>query len=132
MAARMTDWKRGGRTGSLNGWVRREIREHFRDNTAARRGRYSHGMRLLHRIFDAGTFWRFIAIYGAVGTVIGIVEIAIAAYRPLWLPQWTANTDIKPFLTNVASYLITAQVGVLGVVSIAIGLVTIIAQRENA
>ena len=32
----------------------------------------------------------------------------------------------------MASYLITAQVGVLGVVSIAIGLQTIIAQRENA
>ena len=128
----MTDWKRGGQTGSLNGWVCREIREHFRDNAAARRGRYSHGMRVLHRIFDGGTFWRFIAIYATVATAIGIIEVGIAAYRPLWLPQWTAHTDIKPFLTNVASYLITAQVGVLGVVSIAIGLVTIIAQRENA
>lgn len=128
----MTDWKRGGRTGSLNGWVRREIREHFRDNAAARRGRYSLGMRLLHHVFDGGTFWLFIAIYAVIAIATGIVEIGIASYRALWIPHWTSNPEIKPFLTNVASYLITAQVGVLGVVSIAIGLVTIIAQRENA
>lgn len=124
----MTDWKRGGWTGSLNRWVRREINEHFRENAVAKRARYSRVTLLLHRVFDQGTFGRFIALYAALLLLVGLAEFAVAAY----LPHWTAAPDIKSLLTNLASYLITAQVGVLGVVSIAIGLVTIIAQRENA
>ena len=130
-AAEMIDWKRGGWTGSLNGWVRREIREHFRENPVARRARYSMGLRVLHRIFDNASFLWFVALYAAFAVVTGLAEIAVAAYAPRWLPDWSGN-DIKQFLTNVTSYLISAQVSALGVVSIAIGLVTIIAQRENA
>ncbi|MGE3710704.1 MAG: hypothetical protein AB7G35_13610 [Hyphomicrobiaceae bacterium] len=128
----MTDWKRGGWTGGLNRWVRREINEHFRENTVAKRARYSRVTLLLHRVFDQGTFGRFIALYAAFALFVGLAEFAVARYLPHWLPGWTAAPEIKSLLTNVASYLITAQVGVLGVVSIAIGLVTIIAQRENA
>ena len=128
----MTDWKRGGWTGSLNAWVRREVREHFRENASARRARYPRVTRLLHRIFDNGTFGLFIALYIAFALSVGFAELVLPAYLPNSLPRWTGSTDIKSLLTNVASYLITAQVGVLGVVSIAIGLVTIIAQRENA
>ena len=84
----------------------------------------------MHRIFDNGTFGRFIAAYVALDFVMGLAEIQ--AYFPSLLPAWTGSLDVKSLVTNVASYLITAQVGVLGVVSIAIGLVTIIAQRENA
>lgn len=51
---------------------------------------------------------------------------------PSYLPKWSGSPDIKSQLANIASYLITAQVGLLGVISIAIGLVTIIAQRDNA
>ncbi|MGE5510394.1 MAG: hypothetical protein ACM31O_03970 [Bacteroidota bacterium] len=127
----MTDWKRGGWTGSLNGWVRREIQEHFRENPIARRTRYSFGLRALHRVFDDASFLRFVAIYAAFALLTGLAEVAVAAYAPHWIPRWAGN-EIKQFLTNVASYLISAQVSALGVISIAIGLVTIIAQRENA
>ncbi|MGE0053999.1 MAG: hypothetical protein AB7S74_07305 [Hyphomicrobium sp.] len=128
----MTDWKQGGWTGSINRYVRREISKHFHENADAKRARYSLGTALLHRIFDHGTFWRFIALYAFLLLLVGIVEFAVAACLPHLLPRWTADPEIKPLLTNVASYLITAQVGVLGVVSIAVGLVTIIAQHENA
>jgi hypothetical protein len=127
----MTDWKRGGWTGSLNGWVRREIREHFRENPVARRARYCFSLRVLHRIFDDASFLRFVATYAAFALLMGLAEVVVAAYAPHWIPHWAGN-DIKQFLTNVTSYLISAQVSALGVVSIAIGLVTIIAQRENA
>jgi hypothetical protein len=43
----------------------------------------------------------------------------------------TPEDRIKGFLRDAAGYLITAQVGVLGVVSIAVGLVTLIAQRDD-
>lgn len=127
----MTDWKRGGWTGSLNGWVRREIQEHTRLNPVARRTRYSFGMRALHRIFDSGSFWWFVATYALVCVATGLAEISAAAYVPHWIPPWSGN-ETKQFLTNVTGFLITAQVSSLGVVSIAIGLITIIAQRENA
>lgn len=129
--AAMTDWKRGGWTGSLNGWVRREIREHFRENPIARRARYSFGLRILHRLFDNASFLWCVALYTLFVLMIGLAEVGVAAYAPRWVPGWS-GTEIKQFLTNVTSYLISAQVSALGVVSIAIGLVTIIAQRENA
>ena len=128
----MTDWKRAGWTGSLNRWAQRDIRAHLRDNAAARRTRYPAGTRLLHRIFDGGTFARYIRLYLGLLLLVGLAELAVAAYLPLWLPRWTGTTEIRQFLTSVASYLIGAQVGVLGVASIAIALVTIIAQREDA
>ncbi len=60
-----------------------------------------------------------------------------AWHFPALLPTWTASgasstPDIKAILMNVDSYLITAQVGVLGVISIAVGLVALIAQRESS
>ena len=36
----MIDWRRGGWTGSLSRWVRREVDEQLRDNPVARRVRY--------------------------------------------------------------------------------------------
>lgn len=128
----MTNWKRGSWTGSINAWVRREIREHLRENASAKRSRYPRLERLIHHIFDGGTFRRFIALYIVFALLIGFAEIVLSEYLPSLLPRWTVAPDIKSQLTNVASYLITAQVGVLGVVSIAVGLITIIAQRENA
>jgi hypothetical protein len=128
----MTDWKQGGWIGSLNGWVRREIHEHFRANPSAKRTRYSGPIRLLHRIFDGSTFGWFIALYIVFALLIGVAEIIQAKYFPNSLPQWTSGENIKSLLTNVASYLLSAQVGALSVVSIAIGLVTIIAQHENS
>jgi hypothetical protein len=128
----MTNWKRGGWTGSLNRWVRREIGEHLRENAFARRTRYPRATQLLHGVFDGGTFERYIRLYLALLLLVSLAEALVAAYLPSWLPRWTGTAEFKPFLTNVASYLIGAQVGVLGVASIAIALVTIIAQREDS
>jgi hypothetical protein len=129
----MIDWKRGGWTGSLNSWVRREIHEHFRENDTARRTRYPIILRMLHRLFDRRSFGLFVGLYILFAICIALAEFGIVAYLPNWLPKWSGNTEIiKPLLTNVASYLITAQVGALGVISIAVGLVTLIAQREGA
>jgi hypothetical protein len=43
----MIDWRRGSWTGSLNRWVRREVREHMSSNAAAKRSRYSFPLRVL-------------------------------------------------------------------------------------
>lgn len=127
----MTDWGQGGWTGSINKWVRREIRKHFRENPVARRARYSRGVRFLHAVFDNASFARFVLLYVALVVTMALAEAIVSCFAIDRIPQW-AGSDVKQFLTNVTSYLLTAQATVLGVVSIAIGLVTIIAQRENA
>jgi hypothetical protein len=131
----MVDWRRGGWTGSLNAWVRREVHEHMRDNAVARRARYSVLLRLLRMIFANRTFGKFIAIYVVIGLLAVATEFAAVRYFPAMLPTWTLSApglDIKTLLTSVASQLISAQVGVLGVISIAIGVVALIASREGA
>ena len=130
-------WNRGGWTGSLNRWVDREVREQMRDNPAARRARYPLAHRLLRAFFSVGTFGRFVAIYLAIDVSVIVTEAFLAWFAPQWLPAWSASgfppaTDIKTLITNVTSYFVTAQVGVLGVVSIALALVTLIAQRDAA
>jgi hypothetical protein len=127
----MIDWKRGGWTGSLNRLVRREIGDHFRDNPAARRARYPHIIRSLHFVFDRGSLCRFIVLYLLLLSAIASAEVIATMFVPGWLPRWTGANEIKGQLTNVASYLMSTQVGVLGVLSIAVGLVTLIAQRPN-
>lgn len=132
----MIDWRRGGLAGSLNKWIRREVREHIRTNPAARRCRYSLPLRLLRGFFSDRTLWQFLAIYVVVAVTAAVLEIVITRYLPGLLPQWTRSgppgADLKELLTNLASFLIMTQVGVLGVIAIAIGLVTLIAQREEA
>src|SRR4051794_9440404 len=128
----MIDWRRGGWTGSLNAWVRREVREHMRDNAVARQARYSVPQRLLRLIFANRTVGKFIAIYVVVELLAVVTEFAAVRYFPFVLPAWTLSTpglDIRTLLISVASHLISAQVGVLGVISIAIGVVALIASR---
>lgn len=131
----MIDWTRGGWTGSINKLVRLEVREHFRENLVARRVRYRFVHRLLKCFFSIGTFGRFIGLYILLNFAFVLAEGVIATCCPDCVSNWIWNTSeqaIKEFLRNVASYLVTAQVGVLGVISIALALVTLIAQRENS
>ena len=132
----MIDWRRGGWTGSLNKWVRREIREHMRTNSAARRCRYPWPLQLLRAFFADRSFWQFVNFYVCIAVVMAVLEILVSRYLPRALPEWTRSgtpsPDFEERLSDLASYLITAQVGVLGVIAIAIGLVTLIAQREDA
>ena len=133
----MIDWRRGGWTGSLNGWVRREVSEQLRGNPVARRVRYSVAQRTLRRFFGSGTFERFIGAYIIVNIAVISAEALSAWFVPEWLPSWSVSgsppaTDIKALMLNVSSYLLGAQIGLLGVISLSLALVTLIAQRERS
>lgn len=133
----MIDWRRGGWTGSVNRWVRREVREHLRSNPMALRTRYSFGRRALRRFFRIGTFGRFVGLYLLIDLAFVLAEGIGAWAVPSWVPGSTASgfppvPDVKALVLSVSSYLVTAQVGVLGVVSLALALVTLVAQREDS
>lgn len=132
----MIDWRQGGWTGSINRWVRREIREHIHKNPTALRVRYGLGVRVLRRYFRLGTFSKFFVIYLLLDLLAASLELLATWAAPEWLPTWTASgppgPDIKALILNVSSYLISTQVGLLGVVSLALALVTLVSQREGA
>lgn len=121
----------------MNRWVRREVREQLHENPVARRVRYSFAHRTFRRFFGAGTFIRFAGLYVIVNVIFVLAEAISAWLVPHWLPTWTASgpppaTDIKVLMLNVSSYLLGAQIGLLGVVSLSLALVTLIAQREGS
>ncbi len=131
----MINWKDGGWTGSLNRLARKEVRNQIRSNPTARRSRYSASLKFLLGFFSIGTFGRYIKYYIAVYLGFVISEVAISLYFPHWLPGISKaiwSRELSQQLSGLSSHFITAQVGVLGVISLALALVTILAQRERS
>jgi len=70
-------------------------------------------------------------------TLVAVEYVAARFFAPL-LPPWTESMssgqspDIKAVILDVGGSLITADAGVLGAISIAVGLVTLIAQRDQS
>ena len=54
----------------------------------------------------------------------------MAAFVPCLIPSWT-STALHGFLKDIASYYLAGQVAILGIVSMAVGVVTLITQRTE-
>ena len=119
-----------GLRGSLRRRVRREIKAHLRDNRAIRRARYSFFQRAARFLIAGRSLPAFLAAYALLDLVLVGAEVVFNLYFPQALPGWTAP-ETKSLLKDIASYLIAAQVGILGIVSVAIGIVTLISQRDD-
>ncbi len=119
-----------GLRGSLRRRVRREIKAHLRDNRVIRRARYSFFQRAARFLIAGRSLPTFLAAYALLDLVLVGAEIVFNLHFPQALPGWTAP-EIKSLLKDIASYLIAAQVGILGIVSVAIGIVTLISQRDD-
>ena len=72
----------------------------------------------------------FLAVYLLLDLASLGAEVVFNLRFPQALPGWT-SPEMKSLLKDVTSYLIAAQVGILGVVSVAIGIVTLITQRDE-
>ena len=132
----MIDWHKGGWTGSLRRYARREVRAQLRSNPAARTSRYSLFRRAVRWLFRRSTFMRFIRHYLIIDLAFVMCEALVASFAPDALPNWAApsatGTDIETLLLQASGYYIAAQAGALGVMTLALALVTLIAQRENS
>jgi len=128
----MTDWTRGGLTGSLNRWVAKEVREQLRSNSLARRARYSWPLRAARWAFSAGSFWKFLALYFLVDLLMINVEAFWHGLASASIPTFANSAAASELMKNVPGYLIGAQIGLLSVISLALALVTLIAQRDDA
>lgn len=128
----MTNWARGGPTWSINRFVAREVREQMRENPLARRARYRWPLRLMRRLFSVRAFWGFIALYLLVDLAAVGIEVAWQWLAPGAYPDWASGSGANELLKDVPGFLIGAQVSLVGVISLALALVTLIAQRDDA
>lgn len=123
---------------SLRARVRRDVRTHARKNAALRASRYPMIERATRWCFHWASFWRCLTLYGVLALLTALGERANEAACRLWscplaMPSLLSQSAHRETLVrDVASYMIGAQVGVLGLLSIAVSLVTLIGQRQNA
>ncbi len=110
--------------------VRREIKSHLRENSAIRRARYSILQRVARFLIVGRALTTFLAAYFLLDLMFVGAEVLFNLRFIDALPGWT-TPEIKSLLKDVTSYFIAAQVGILGIVSVAIGIVTLISQRDD-
>jgi hypothetical protein len=129
----MADKLGRGLLGSLRRRVAYETRLHRVENPAMRRARYPLPERVIRRVLSGNTFARFVGVYAGFALAITVVGVVASIYLPRVLPTWKPDDikDINGFLKDATSYLLAAQVGLLAIVSVAVGLVTLIAQRDD-
>jgi hypothetical protein len=111
--------------------VEHEIRLHRAENPAMRRTRYSPVERSVRVVLAGNSFGWFVGTYVAFALAVLLAGGLFTLYAPWLLPDAKDWSGIDGFLKDTTSYLIAAQVGLLAVVSVAVGLVTLIAQRDD-
>jgi hypothetical protein len=125
-------WGPGGPTDSVNWRVAHEVRRQLSGNPVAHRARYPLGHRLLRAAMSA-QFSLFLARY----IVLDLAVLCVEAWSRVVAPTVSAMPSDRAaqafdIVKTVPSYLLGAQVGLLGVISLALALVTLIAQRDDA
>jgi hypothetical protein len=80
---------------------------------------------MIRELIVERSFVAFLGAYLFLDLVVLMAEIIVNLHFPAELPGWT-TPELKVELKDVASYLIAPQVGVLGMVSVAIGIVALI------
>jgi len=128
----MLNWSRGGWTGSLRRWTDREVNDHISSNPTLRNARYSPSLRCLRAFMQRRPFAWFVGLYALIDLSFLLLD-ALSGFVPNFRPSWASSSaEIEKLIQDGNGYFIVAQVGALGIVSIAVGLVTLIAQRESA
>lgn len=125
-------WGPGGPTDSVNRFVAHEVRRQLASNPVSRRARYPAGHRLLRSLMGV-PFRLFLARY----LIVDLAVLNIEAWSRIIAPDAAAMSaaraaHIVDVVKTVPSYLLGAQIGLLGMISLALALVTLIAQRDDA
>lgn len=119
--------------GSLRHRVAHEVREHLQANTAIRSARVPLSTRMLRRFYGQRGLLGFLIPYIVLVALLVGVEILVENLSPTLIPSSSNDENIGRLLKDVTSYFLGAQVVMIGLLfPIAVGLVTLIVQRENA
>jgi hypothetical protein len=119
-----------GLFGSLRAHVRIEVNDLARRNKTLRRVRSGLLRRSLIAVVRGIRLSELFAFYVALNVICVAAEWWVTAKMPRLLPDW-GTFDLPQFLKDVDSYLIAGQVGILGIVAVAVGIVTLLSQRDD-
>ncbi len=131
------DWRKGGWSGSLDIQARRNASAQARAHPKLHLVRYGAAEHLMRGLFSIRTFGGFIGLYLLINLLFGALEVFSVHLAPSWLPEPGSSdpevaVELEGLMLNVSSYLLGAQIGLLGVISLSLTLVTLIAQREGS
>jgi hypothetical protein len=119
-----------GPWGSLRRYVDHEIQRLVCENIALRRARYSLGRRLLRVLVVERSASQWIVAYVVILVACLIGDWVIGHSLPGYVPDYPRTLDLG-FFKDVASYLIAGQIGILAIVSVAVGVVTLLSDRDD-
>lgn len=101
-----------------------------RRNAELRAARYPWPIRLLKALAGDRGLGSFLMVYLALATILVGGHAFIAAVRPALLPT-SMDEELAGTLKDIGSYLLGGQLTVLGVVAVAVSVVTLLAQRTE-
>ena len=126
----MTENVGRGLFGSLRAHVRIEVNDLARHNKTLRRVRSGLLRRSLIAVVRGIRLSKLFTLYVALDAICVAAEWWVTVKMPSLLPDW-GTFDLPQFLKDVDSYLIAGQVGILGIVAVAVGIVTLLSQRDD-
>ena len=129
----MQDWLKSGVIGSLRRKVTQDVKSHLRENRALSRAKAPIRMRFLMYIFANRSLSGFLLLYATFLTFVVLLEISHNWHPIIKDALEREVTGIASLFRGVTGYLLAAQVTTIGLLfPIAVGLITLIVQREDA
>lgn len=112
---------------SLRARVDADIRELIRDNKNLRRARYTWARRFLRNWIVARPAAVLLSAYCLANIAIVLAAWIVRRFAP-WLNCYVAGADISKDATG---FFLSAQIGILAVLSVAISVVTLLTQKDD-
>lgn len=126
----MIDWRNSSFTGSLRHLGLRAAKKHSKSSQTIRSLRYGFTQRMFRGLYRHSEFVWYFGVYFLVDIILVIVEGILDYHLPNLLDFSVPFTD--ELIRTITGYFIASQAGAIGVLSVALALVTIIAQRQDA
>lgn len=115
---------------SLRAYVNHEVASHTKNNATLRRNRYSIGRRLLRGVVVNRSIAQFLILYLFLYVVAMLVEWAVLPFLHHHHVVYPRSFD-HGFFNDLSSYLVAGQIGILAIVSVAVGVVTLLSDRDD-
>ena len=115
---------------SLRARVDEDVLDLAKGNPALRRYGYGREMRWLRALIARRTVWGWFANYVFILVLLLAAEWLGTRFFPSWLASFTEGSE-GDFLRDAAGFFITAQVGLLAVLSVAVSVVTLLSEKDD-
>jgi hypothetical protein len=107
-----------------------DVRDLVSGNATLKAARYSWPVRHFRKWITGTSLGGWLATYVAAAIIVMCMEALMKHYIPAWtvLPSNTPDSDL---FRDIAGYFITAQVGLLAVLTVAVSVVTLLSEKDE-